>query len=157
MNTSNQSGGLWQRIRRQLKSASLWQFVKFGIVGISNTLLSLATYQLCLHALGLHYQFSNVLAFIVSVTNSYYWNSRYVFKLGHQKGIATHLRSYGRAFLSYGSTFLLSTALLALWVEGCGISKTLAPILNLLITVPLNFILNKFWAFRNASTKEDAQ
>ena len=32
-----------------------------------------------------------------------------------------------------------------------GVSKLIAPILNLLISVPVNFLLNKFWAFR---TKE---
>jgi putative flippase GtrA len=32
-----------------------------------------------------------------------------------------------------------------------GVSKLIAPILNLLVSVPVNFLLNKFWAFR---TKE---
>ena len=136
------------RLEASPRYGPLLQFVKFGMVGISNTLISLAIYQLCLHALGLHYQLANVLAFVVSVTNAYYWNSRYVFRQSAGYSLTRHLRAYLKAFLSYGSTFLLGTALLALWVEVCGISQSIAPVINLLVTIPLNFFLNKRWAFR---------
>jgi putative flippase GtrA len=33
-------------------------------------------------------------------------------------------------------------------VNYLNISEFIAPILNLIITIPLNFLLNKFWAFR---------
>ncbi len=138
----------WLRaLEENPKYGSLVQFVKFGIVGVSNTLISLLVYQLCLHGLHLHYQLANVLAFVVSVTNAYYWNSRYVFKSQGALSFARHLAAYGKAFLSYGSTFLLGTALLTLWVEALGVSQSLAPVINLLITIPLNYVLNKFWAF----------
>lgn len=42
----------------------------------------------------------------------------------------------------------LNTVLSVLWVQILGISKMIAPIVNLLISVPLNFIMNKFWAFK---------
>ena len=42
----------------------------------------------------------------------------------------------------------LNSLLSILWVEVVGIPKLAAPIFNLLISVPLNFILNKFWAFK---------
>ena len=147
--------GLPEKCRARLKKleanpryGAIAQFVKFGIVGVSNTLISLGVYQLCLHGFQLHYQLANVISFVVSVTNAYYWNSRYVFGNGAPHTLRQHARAYGKAFLSYGGTFLLGTALLTLWVEACGISKSIAPVINLLITIPLNFVLNKFWAFR---------
>lgn len=136
------------RLKAKPAFTSLFQFVKFGLVGVSNTLISLGVYQLCLHILHMHYQLANLLSFLVSVTNAYYWNSRYVFTRGASPTPAQHLRAYGKAFVSYGSTFLLSTVLLTLWVEVFGISQGLAPVINLLITIPLNFLLNKHWAFR---------
>ncbi|MDD3410594.1 MAG: GtrA family protein [Eubacteriales bacterium] len=129
------------------------QFVKFGIVGLSNTLISQLTYWLCYYGFHWHYQVCNIVAFVVSVTNAYYWNSRYVFKSGVSFSLAQHVRAYLKAFLSYGSTFLLGTALLTVWVEACHIDAGLAPLINLIITIPLNFVLNKFWAFRK---KEDS-
>ena len=127
---------------------SLLQFIKFGIVGVSNTLISLAVYWLCFYSLHLHYQLSNLIAFVISVTNAYYWNSRYVFQKGKRRTLHEHAKAYTKAFLSYGSTYLLSVALLYVWVEKLGVSEGIAPLINLLVTIPLNFVLNKKWAFK---------
>lgn len=141
---------------RALEKHPTWggliQFVKFGIVGVSNTLISLGVYWLCFYLLHMHYQLSNLISFVVSVTNAYYWNSRYVFNHGVKRNAKEHICAYGKAFVSYGATFLLSAAMLYLWVEKLHISEGVAPMINLLVTIPLNFILNKFWAFKNAES-----
>ena len=67
--------------------AKLWQFVKFGIVGVSNTAISLCVYEICIH-LGLHYVLSNGIGLVVSVINAYYWNNRCVFGDGEKKTFA---------------------------------------------------------------------
>ncbi len=132
-------GGLW---------ATLWQFIKFSAVGVSNTLISLAVYWLCFYGLHWHYQLSNLVAFVISVTNAYYWNQRFVFAKEGRRDFRAHARAYGKAFLSYGATYLVGVALLALWVEVLGVDEGIAPLLNLIITVPANYLLNRFWAFR---------
>ena len=54
------------------------------------------------------------------------------------------------AYVSYAFTSLfLSEVLLLLWVECLGINEYVAPVLNLLVTVPLNFFIQKYWAFKN--------
>ncbi|MEG0049891.1 MAG: GtrA family protein [Clostridia bacterium] len=133
--------------------AKLWQFAKFGLVGVSNTLISLGVYQLCVQVFHIHYLLANVLGFVVSVSNAYFWNSRYVFSDGQKKTVKQHLTAFARSFTAYGGTFLLDCALLVFWVEICHVSKTLAPILNLMITVPLNFLVNKLWAFKERQGK----
>ncbi|MCQ5128033.1 GtrA family protein [Butyricicoccus faecihominis] len=125
-----------------------WQFVKFGIVGLSNTIISLGVYWLCFYGLHWHYQISNLIGFIISVTNAYYWNSKYVFMNTRQVGLSAQIVAYFKVFLSYGGTYLFGVALLYVWVEKLGISEGIAPIINLIITIPLNFLLNKLWAFR---------
>ena len=131
------------------KYATVLQFIKFGIVGVGNTLISLGVYWLCFYVFHWHYQVSNVVSFVVSVVNAYYWNSRFVFKTGADYTFMQHVKAFFKAFVSYGSTFLLNTVLLTVWVEMCGIDAGIAPLINLLITIPLNFLLNKFWAFRH--------
>lgn len=126
----------------------LVQFIKFGLVGVSNTLISLGVYYLCVYVFHWHYQLANLLGFIISVTNAYYWNSRYVFKMGKKRALADHAKTYLRTVAAYGGTYLLSTALLWLWVDKLGISEGLAPLINLCITIPLNFLINKFWTFQ---------
>ena len=133
-----------------MQDRNLWQlavqFIKFGFVGISNTLISLVVYYLGL-ALGVHYVAANAAGFVLGTINAYFWNNRYVFKKSEDEVRSTG-KSVVRVFVSYGFTLALSTVLLALWVDGLHISDKIAPIINLLVTIPLNFVLNKFWAFR---------
>jgi putative flippase GtrA len=120
------------------------QFIKFGIVGISNTLISLTIYYLLIY-FNLNYIIANTIGFVCSVINAYIWNSKYVFISDVERNI---FRSFIKVFISYGFTFLLGTILLYLWVDVLNISKFLAPIINLFITIPLNFLLNKLWAMK---------
>lgn len=118
------------------------QFIKFGIVGVSNTAMGLGTYYLFLF-LGCHYMVANVLSWIISVFNAYFWNNRYVFK----NDIAW-FKALIKTYLSYGFSFLLGCVCLYVLVEWAGISDKIAPLLTLLLTIPMNFLLNKFWTFR---------
>lgn len=119
------------------------QFMKFGIVGISNTLLSLVIYYVLVF-LGLHYILANVLAFAISVLNAFYWNRKYVFKSKSE----CKVKQLAKVYLSYGLTFALGTGLLFFQVEIIGISVLFAPLVNLCITTPLNFTINRSWAFK---------
>jgi len=121
----------------------LRQFIKFGIVGVSNTLISLAIYYL-LVSLGVNYIVSNTVAFVISVLNAYYWNNKYVF----QKSSRSHFVALMRTYIAYGFTFLLGTALLYIMVRHLSISKYIAPLINLCFTIPINFLINKLWAFK---------
>lgn len=126
---------------------AFWQFVQFGIVGLSNTLISYVVYLICI-SFGMHYLLASVVGFVVSVQNAFYWNNKYVFQAEEgEKRIVW--KAWIKTFLSYASTGLvLANILLVLWVDVLHIPEALGPVLNLLITIPLNFILNKLWAFR---------
>lgn len=132
----------------------LIQFIKFGVVGLSNTLISYGMYAVLTY-IGVPYVLASVIGFMVSVLNSFFWNNRFVFikNDGEQRNPWYTLV---KTFLAYAGTGLfLSNILLVLFVEKIGISKYLAPILSLGITIPLNFIINKFWSFR--TTKENKE
>lgn len=64
------------------------------------------------------------------------------------KGFAPLIKRLLRTYLSYGATFLLSTALLYLEVDMLGWSAVISPIVNLLVTISQYFLLNKFWTFQ---------
>ena len=131
------------------------QFVKFGIVGVSNTVISYVLYAGCLMIFrglgilsGIDYIIAQIVQFVLSVLWSFYWNNKFVFELknGEKRSLWKALL---KTYVSYSFTGLfLSSALLILWVQVCGISEFIAPIINLLISVPLNFLINKFWAFK---------
>lgn len=120
------------------------QFTKFGLVGVSNTAISLAIYYAFIVINPALYIVGNTFGFVVSVLNAYYWNNKYVF----QKSEQGHLKTIIKTFIAYGSTFAVGSVLLYVMVEILGISRYLAPLINLLMTIPLNFLINKFWAFK---------
>ena len=135
-----------QFMKQSRRTAAL-QFIKFSLVGVSNTLISLAVYYFFLWVNQDWYLFGNAAGWIISVANAFFWNNRFVFadQSAGKKGV---FKKLGKTYLSYAATFFLSTGLLHLEVDILGWSAIISPILNLLVTIPLNFLLNKFWAFR---------
>ena len=120
------------------------QFFKFGLVGISNTLISLGVYYLFIFFNPSLYMVGYILGFLISVLNAYFWNNKYVF----QKTKQGHLIPLLKTYLSYGITFGVEFVLLFVMVNFLHVPEALAPIINLAINIPLNFLLNKFWAFK---------
>lgn len=122
------------------------QFVKFGIVGLSNTIISYITYVI-LVLMDCNYLLASVIGFVISVINSFYWNNKYVFK--DDTGKRELLKTFVKTFFAYASTgLLLANILLYLWIDILHLHEMLGPILNLFITIPINFVLNKLWAFK---------
>lgn len=131
------------------------QFVRFGIVGVSNTIISYVIYVVCLlffQEMGIlkniDYIIAQVTQFVLSVLWSFYWNNRMVFTLkeGEKRSV---WKALIKTYISYSFTGLfINSALLIVWVKVMHISEFIAPVINLLISVPLNFIINKFWAFK---------
>ena len=133
-----------------------WQFFKFGLVGVSNTAISYGTEMLCYYVLFKNVSWgenakilvTNVIAFVISVTNSYYWNNRFVFQSEERRGFRKHASAYLRTVLCYGVTGLALAPALKMWLSGMGVQYWLASLATLIVTIPLNFVLNKLWAFK---------
>lgn len=139
---------------------SVMQFVRFGIVGVSNTVISYVLYAaglLGFRALGVFahsdYLVAQLLAFVLSVLWSFYWNNKLVFTL--QNGETRSLwKALAKTYISYSFTGLfLNSILLIFFVQVMHISEFVAPAVNLCISVPVNFMINKFWAFKTCEKR----
>ncbi len=122
---------------------ALYQFVKFCFVGLLNTAISLFIYYLIIFINSNWYIIGNCCGFVVSVLNSYYWNSNYVFKKKDEKK-----QTIIKTFLAYGTNLIIGSCLLMLFIEIANISEIVAPLLVLFVTIPLNFFLNKYWVMK---------
>jgi len=139
----------------QEKYDALMQFVRFGIVGLSNTLISYVLYSGSLIAFQkldvfpkVDYLIAQIIAFVLSVLWSFYWNNKMVFvkQDGEKRSMWKALL---KTYVSYSFTGLfLNSILLVLWIDVLGISEFIAPLINLIVSVPVNFLINKFWAFK---------
>ena len=150
---------------------NFWQFMKFCIVGFINTFISEVVYALvvCLHG---HYIFANILGFVISVLNAYYWSNRYVFKQQEGEEKRVWWKVLLKTYMAYALGFVVNLLLLTMWVELVDISRFMLPVTELLagwsityfdadmlgellaqalclpVTIPLNFLMNKYWAYR---------
>lgn len=151
--------------------APLVQFVKFGLVGVSNTLI-----YYVIEVFGYYVLFRNeamfsgltgllvrlglgvtneqvkveiiaLIAFVISMTNSFILNNRFVFRAEEKPSKRQLLRTYLKTALCYALTGIVLSPLLKLWMGSIGIPYWAAGLLSLIVTIPLNFLMNKFWAF----------
>ena len=123
------------------------QLIEFGIVGLSNNIIYYIVYAILI-ALSVPYLIAGSAGFFVSVINAYYWNNKYVFRTEEAAG-RTWWKVFAKTFIAYAGTgLILNNLLLILWVDLLGIPEMIGPIINLFVTIPINFVINKFWTFR---------
>lgn len=159
------------------KIKSLLQFIKFCIVGLSNTIICEGIYVVLLF-FGVHYLAANIIGNLISILNAYYWSNKYVFKAeeGEER---VWWKVLIKTYATYGFSMVLSAGLLVFWLEIVKLEQFMGPVLfllgnlgilsglskigivleakilseilaaaiNLIITIPLNYVINKYWAF----------
>jgi putative flippase GtrA len=127
----------------RLSSPMLVQFVKFGIVGVSNTLLAFAIYTLLLKGFGVWYLAASAIGFVVGAVNGFLLNRRWTFS-GHVGDALTPVR-WG---VVQGCGLALNLGLLYLFVDGAGVEKLLGQAFATAIVTVITFLVNRAWTFR---------
>lgn len=132
------------------------QFLKFSLVGLSNTLISFIITYGVIFSVAYFFEgivsddfllvfIASFLGFFVGVLNSYYWNNKYVFKKTTKGNLVPLLKSY----VCYGVIFIFSYILNSFILKDIfGFSNIYIPVMQIFICTPLNFISNKLWAFK---------
>ena len=124
------------------------QFIKFGMVGAINTILTLAIQWIFL-ALGFHYLVGSIVSFLVTVVLAYVLNNIFAFR-GEDGKITWSFQAFIKVFFSYSITGLIIANIgLWFWNDILYINQNLSPVLNLFVTIPINFLMNKYWAYKN--------
>ena len=121
----------------------LLQFIKFGIVGISNTLLTFVVYTLLLKVFGVWYLAASAIGFAVGAVNGFLLNRRWTFR-GHVGDARTPLRWMAVQSCGLG----LNEALLFFWVDTVGLDKLVGQALAIAVVTVLTFLANRAWTFR---------
>ena len=113
-------------IREKKGKKQIRQFMKFALVGVSNTLVSEVVYAVLVF-FKMHYLPASFFGFSLSVLNAYYWSSRYVFqKEENQERI--WWKVLAKTYLAYLWGYLVSALLLIFWMEIMGIEKWMEPL-----------------------------
>ncbi len=154
------------------------QFLSFIVFGSINSVVYYLSYSLFVF-LGMHYIPANAIGFVLSVISSFLLNSRLVFKEDTEKQKRVWWRVLLKVFMTNAFTGLILTSLLLkLWLDILNLAKAMepasltlsqsgidisarelaeyiAPVINMLITTPMNFFINKFWTYRQKRRQEE--
>jgi putative flippase GtrA len=122
----------------------LVQFVKFGIVGVSNTLLTFIVYTLLLKVFGVWYIAASAVGFSVGAINGFLLNRRWTFA-GHVGDSFTPVRW---AIVQSGGLGI-NLGLLYLLVDDARLDKLLAQALATIVVTVTTFLVNRAWTFRH--------
>ncbi len=132
------------RVRRGVRHApNWWQLARFTAVGASGYVVNLATFAVCVHALDLDYRLAACLAFLVAVTNNFFWNRHWTFDArdGHAGQQAF------RFLVISGAAFAVNLAVLELLVSVGELKEVVAQAIAVAAATPCNFLGNKLWTF----------
>jgi putative flippase GtrA len=119
------------------------QFAKFGVVGVSNTLITYGVFTLLEEVFGVWYIAASGIGFAVGATNGFLLNRSWTFR-GHGEGSGAAVRW----FIVQGCGLLLDLALIAGFVEIGKLNKLIAQAFATMIVVVITFFVNRRWTFR---------
>src|ERR1700757_2485895 len=128
---------------RMLRMPLFLQFLKFGIVGVSNTLIFFAVYTLLLKAFGVWYLAASGIGFAVGAVNGFLLNRAWTFR-GHVGDALTPVRW----FVVQSCGLLVNLGLVYLFVDGFGLDKLVGQALTIGIVTVLTFFVNRAWTFK---------
>jgi putative flippase GtrA len=119
------------------------QFLKFGIVGVSNTLLTFIVYTLLLKVFGVWYLAASAVGFVVGATNGFVLNRRWTFR-EHVGDALTPVRWA----IVQGCGLALNLGMLFLFVSEARLDKLLGQALATVLVTVSTFLANRAWTFR---------
>ena len=133
------------RVRHGLRKPANWiQLGKFLLVGLSGYIVNLAVFTFALEVLGVHHIVAATLAFVVAVTNNFWWNRHWTFAAG-----AGHAGFQAARFFTVSViAFLIQVSILEILVSVVGLPVVASQAISLVLATPVNFIGNKLWSFR---------
>jgi putative flippase GtrA len=134
-----------RRVRHGMRKPHNWvQLAKFLMVGLSGYVVNLAVFTFSIAVLDVHHIAAATLAFVVAVTNNFWWNRHWTFAAGDG-----HAGFQAARFLTVSVVaFLIQLGMLELLITSGGLPKVAAQAISLVLATPVNFIGNKLWSFR---------
>ncbi|MEY3220163.1 MAG: hypothetical protein RIT27_1520 [Pseudomonadota bacterium] len=112
------------------------KWIKFLIGGGINTAFTYAIYLALM--LFVHYQMAYLIAYVAGVIFAYWFNAIMVFKVPLSwKGLFSYP-------IIYIIQYTISAFLLDFFVETLQIDKTFAPLIIVVLMIPLTYVLNKY-------------
>jgi dolichol-phosphate mannosyltransferase len=131
------------RIGAAARQPAKWlQLLKFCVVGGSGYLINLAVFALLAGVLDVHHIAAAIGAFVVAVSNNFFWNRHWTFEPGERPAHFQAARFFAVSIASLG----INLVVLELLVSG-GLGELPAQAIAVAVAMPFNFVGNKLFTF----------
>ena len=137
-------------VHNRLRHPVIGQFIKFGLVGVSNTLLTFLVFTVLLKVFDVQYLVASAIGFAVGAVNGFLLNHAWTFR-GHSGGSFAALRW----FVVQGCGLLVNLGVVYLMVEHVGTDKLVGQAIATVVVVVLTFFANRAWTFRVSGRRAD--
>lgn len=143
-------------MKENTKNTSI-QFIKYGLVGVGNSLITLFVIFLCNEVFGMKLMLADVIGYVAGLINSFIWNKNWVFK-SHNRKLRTEMVLFCIGFLlcfglQFVSVIILRNPMKALDITVFSLSpdmigEYLAVCLGMVVYTVCNFIYNRCVTFK---------
>ncbi|WHY76912.1 GtrA family protein [Neobacillus sp. WH10] len=121
------------------------KFLKFGAVGMLNTLITIGSFSLFLY-FSVNYLTANITAYIIGMINSFIWNKNWVFQ-AKAKAKAKASSLIIKFIIVNLITLGINTLLLYGMVQYFNCHTSVAQLISTGIGLVINYVLNNKWTF----------
>jgi putative flippase GtrA len=133
-----------RRIHHGARKPDNWmQLAKFGFVGGSGYIVNLVVFGLLTHYADVHHIAAAIGAFVVAVTNNFWWNRHWTFGAGDGHAGFQAARFFIVSLVGLGFNLVL----LELFVSSLDMPDLAAQALAVALVTPINYVGNKLWTF----------
>lgn len=133
------------------------QLIKYGIIGVSNTLITLVAFYLLNTMAGLSENFANAAGYVLGVVNSFIWNRNWVFKTKNSNWKKEALLFVAGFLICFGLQFAIFNYMLVhtgirnmeiSWLPMKNTGENVAMCISMVIYTLANYCYNRFITFK---------
>ncbi len=142
------------------------QLLKYGVIGVMNTLITLVTFYLLNTWAGVAYGIANIVGYVLGVINSFLWNRNWVFKTRNNIGREALLFACG-----FIACWILQGIVSLVLLEGFGwknlptdvipflpmenAGQNIVMVLSMVVYTIANYAYNRMITFREKPQERD--
>ena len=141
-----------------LQRPAVRQFVKFCIIGASSAIIDIVISSYLIYQLHWNWILANACSFIISVSNGFFWNSRWTFRQSVANRQAQYFKFVVVNIIGLGLNLFIQKSVIMLYTgkffhQGTP-PKTewiVAKLTAIILVAMWNFFVNKKWTFKEGN------
>lgn len=118
------------------------KIVKFGIIGVINTLLFFTLFFLFFNIIKFHYLLATTISYFLAIINSFAFNKKWTFESN-----GNSRKEFIKFCFVNCIAIIVNSLVMFLLVDKIGLNPWFAQVLTICVTMCVNYLGNRLWTF----------